>query len=220
MPSATFNEETLNELAGDLSELAPLVVRHEAAVRALFEASPTLLPMAFGTLYREQAGVAGFLHDEGGRLRELLTVVRGKQEWGVKVFADVDSARAAAEESSAALRALDDEAKVAAPGRAYLLQRKRDEILAAEIRSFVGQELEAIATELLAQSSDARLDDVPSNQAGPEELVLKAAFLVDADRAESFRVTAGELIDRSADAGLLMEVSGPWPPYSFTGGRS
>ena len=217
---ANFNEEALNELVADLSRLAPLVVRHEEVVRALFSATSALVPMAFGAVYREEAGVLHFLEDQADRLSGVLDAVRGKQEWGVKVFADAAVARSTAEHSSPALRALDEEAQAVGPGRGYLLQRKREDLLADEVRSFVGQTLEGIAEALIAESADARLDEIPANQDGPTELVLKAAFLVDDRRGDAFQASAGRLIESCRPSGFTVEVSGPWAPYSFTGGRA
>ncbi len=219
VPSAVFGEEPLNELVRDLPRLTPYVLRHEEAIRALFAAAPAVVPMSFGAVYREEAGVADLLRSEAKRLSALLDALRGKQEWGVKVFAEADPATAAAQASSAALRAIDEEMKAAAPGRAYLLQRKRDEVLAGEVRSFVAEALESVIDELVPESADARLDDVPSGQQGTAELVLKAAFLVDQDRVAGFEQIAAGLIERLGPIGLAMEVSGPWAPYSFTGAR-
>ena len=220
VPGSLFAEEPLNELVGDLPRLAPFVLRHEEAIRALFSVGPAVVPMAFGAVYREEVGVARFLDLECKRLSALLEALRGKQEWGVKIFVEVAAAMRAAEAASAALHKLDDDAKAATPGRAYLLQRKREEMLTGEVRSFVADALESVVNELVPRSTDARLDEVPSNQQGPHELVLKAAFLVDEEGGEDFRAIAGQLIDRLTPIGLSMEVSGPWAPYSFTGERA
>jgi len=220
VPRSSFNEAALNELAADLPRLTPFVVRHEEAVRALFNAGPAVVPAAFGAVYQEEAGVERFLADERERLTALLVAVARKQEWGVKVFAEGQAVRAAAERSSTTLGAIDEEARTARPGRAYLLQRKRQELLAEEIRAFVGEALEHIIDELVANSADAHLDEVPANQDGPTELVLKAAFLVEEDKVDAFKGSAVNLVDRTMGQGLVLEVSGPWPPYSFTGTRT
>jgi hypothetical protein len=128
--------------------------------------------------------------------------------------------RAAAEQASPALRALEEQAQAAAPGRAYLLERKRDEALAGEIRSFLNDSLTAILEPFEAGSSGVRLDEVPANQDESVELVLKGAFLVDEQRADAFQANAAAIIERSAARGLTIEVSGPWAPYSFTDGAA
>lgn len=220
VPMVDFAEEALNELVTDLPRLAPLVVRHEGAVRTLYAAAPALVPMAFGAVYREPEGVVRFLTAEAERLASLLDAVRGRQEWGVKVFADAAELRSAAERSSAALRALDDEARTAGPGRAYLLQRKREEMLASETRGLLGAALETIMELLGADSNATRLDDIPRDQDGPTELVLKAAFLIEGGAAQAFQARAAEMKDAYLSQGLSVEVTGPWAPYSFTGARS
>ena len=46
-------------------------------------------------------------------------------------------------------------------------------------------------------------------------LLLDLAFLVPPDSEADFLAAAGELRERLAPEGLELEVSGPWPPYSF-----
>jgi hypothetical protein len=220
VPVADFGEQALNELVTDLPRLAPLVVRHENAVRVLFAAAPALVPMAFGAVYREPDGVVGFLTTEAGRLKSLFDLVRGKEEWGIKVFADPTRLRDAAARSSAPLRALDDEIQAAGPGKAYLLQRKRDEMLADAARSFLRDALHEIVDRLKAHSSAMRLEDIPGDQVGPTELVLKVAFLIEADAAQAFQSRVGEIAAALSAQGLAIELTGPWAPYSFTGARA
>ena len=219
VPRALFAEEPLNELVAELPRLAPHALRHEEAIRALFGAASALVPLSFGAIYQDEASVAAFLTSERARLRSLLDTLREKEEWGVKVFVDAPVAASAAEASSAALAALDAEVSMAAPGRAYLLHRKREGMLADEVRQFVLRTLERVIDELVPASVDARMEEAPPNQQGTTELVLKAAFLVERSRSEGFRDRAAALVDTLASVGLTMEVTGPWAPYSFTGDR-
>jgi hypothetical protein len=46
-------------------------------------------------------------------------------------------------------------------------------------------------------------------------LLLDLAFLVPPDRETAFLGAAAELRERLGGEGLEVEVSGPWPPYSF-----
>ena len=46
-------------------------------------------------------------------------------------------------------------------------------------------------------------------------LLLDLAFLVSPDSEADFLAAAGELREHLAPEGLELEVSGPWPPYSF-----
>jgi hypothetical protein len=46
-------------------------------------------------------------------------------------------------------------------------------------------------------------------------LLLDLAFLVPPERETAFLAAAGELREKLEPDGLEVEVSGPWPPYSF-----
>ncbi len=49
-------------------------------------------------------------------------------------------------------------------------------------------------------------------------MVLNAAYLLDDDRADSFAAAVRALSDRYP--GLRLELTGPWPPYSFAAAES
>jgi len=217
VPAKKFNEDALNKLVTDLTRLAPFVVRHENAVRTLSEAAAAVVPMTFGAVYREPDGVLQFLATEARRLQSLLDAVRGQQEWGIKVFADPAKLRDAAEQSSPALRALDAEIEAAGPGKAYLLQRKRDEMLAAATRDLLRTALRDLLEGIEGECTASRLEDIPSDQAGPTELVLKAAFLVEKGDAARFQSRVDGLTRSLVQHGLSVELTGPWAAYSFTG---
>jgi hypothetical protein len=53
---------------------------------------------------------------------------------------------------------------------------------------------------------------------GAQAEVLNAAYLVDESRSEEFRGAFAELRDGCSAAGL--DLTGPWPPYSFTAAAS
>ncbi len=46
--------------------------------------------------------------------------------------------------------------------------------------------------------------------------VLSAAILVDRNRLESLEVILGQIESECSRYGLATELSGPWPPYSFS----
>ncbi|MPZ15134.1 MAG: hypothetical protein GEU73_12045 [Chloroflexi bacterium] len=215
VPASQFDEEPLNELAGDLSRLSPLVVRHEQAVRALLRPDASLVPMAFGAVYSDAERIAQFLHEGADRLQRLLDKVRGREEWGLKVIADPQRLQQSTEISSGAVRALERDAADARPGRAYLLARQRDRLLATEARRRAIQGLDEILARLSTLSAAIHRDALPAEQPGGTQLALKASFLVDSHRVNSFQATAEELDREYRPVGLAVELTGPWAAYSF-----
>jgi hypothetical protein len=126
---------------------------------------------------------------------------------------------ATAEATSPELQRLAAEAAQAPPGRGYLLRKQRERLVAAEADRLAAVALDRIVGRLAAASAAARHDPPPAGQSGPLTLVLAAAFLVDLPATESFRAAAAELQRAYEPEGLLLEVTGPWAPYSFVGGR-
>jgi hypothetical protein len=52
------------------------------------------------------------------------------------------------------------------------------------------------------------------------DMVLNAAYLVEAGAAGELHDVAAELQERHAESGARIELSGPWPPYNFVSGKT
>lgn len=161
VPAATFAEEPLNALLTDLSRLAPYAVRHEQAIQALVSAGSALIPTTFGSIFRAPERVVAMLTEQAAALRRSLDRVRGRQEWGLKVFADTPRTLVAATAASAELRRLSDEIAASRPGRAYLLARQRERLLAGEAERLTAAALDAIMGRLAGVSTAARREELP-----------------------------------------------------------
>ncbi|HEY7061220.1 MAG TPA: GvpL/GvpF family gas vesicle protein [Chloroflexota bacterium] len=220
VPAATFEEEPLNALVADLPRLAPLAVQHEETVRALLPAAPALVPMAFGAMYRGPARVEALLRERGDEFRALLGRVRGKYEWGLKVYRDAARWLASADEASDELRRLANEIARTSPGRAYLLGKQRERLRAAEADRLAAAALDEMLSRLEALSAASRRNPLGAAQPGSTQLLLNAAFLVETAATERFRTAAAELERVYGLRGLSGELSGPWAPYSFVGAGS
>lgn len=214
VPAAQFDEAPLAELLADLPRLTPLAVRHENAVHALAEASAAIVPISFGALYRDAGAVARLLRDGADRFYAALARVRGRQEWGITLFAEPAALARAAEAASDGLRRLDAEIAAAGPGRAYLLGKRREQALTAEVErqgvSLAGE----ILQRLTPLSAETWLD-VAALASGAPRLLLKAAFLVESDEADSFLAEAAAIERECRQREFSLLCSGPWAPYSF-----
>jgi hypothetical protein len=213
VPATDFEEEPLNALVNDLSRLTPYAVRHEEVIRAL--ARSALVPMTFGAVYRSAYGVVRMLEERAGDLRSLLERLDGREEWGLKVFAHLPRLQAVAEQESDQLRDLARQAAAARPGRAYLLAKQRERLRGQESSRAAAGMLRETMERLTALAVDAVQEDTGPAQPGMEQLLLKAAFLVERAGAETFSRVARDLDRSNAPRGLRLELSGPWAPYSF-----
>ncbi|MFD7502181.1 GvpL/GvpF family gas vesicle protein [Streptomyces sp. NPDC059850] len=207
VPLADFGEEPLRAHLEDLPWLERAARAHHRVIgRAAGYGQ--VIPLRFATIYHDDGRVRTMLRERRDDLTDTLARVAGRTEWGVKAYVDP---RAFLPDPG------DEEGSGGdTPGTAYLLRRRaqRDDKETAHLRATErAEEIHTALTALAAASAahppqDARL------AAYEGWMVLNNSYLVPDDRTEQFTAAVTELGERYPDVDL--ELSGPWPPYSFT----
>ena len=213
-----FAEEPLNGLLQELDRLAPYALRHNDAIKALLSVAPALIPMSMGTVYLRAERVAGLLRGRAREFHGLLRDLDGRAEWSLKVYKEPSRLLKAVETRSPKLQDLRREAEQSGPGRAYLLRKQQDRLRESEAARLANEILDGILDSLKSVSSRMQVDTLPPGQAGSPVLSLKSAFLVERAEVGTFQGAVHHLQELHGAAGFRLEVSGPWPPYSFVGG--
>ena len=198
-----FDEEALRrnlEVAEWLEEKARA---HDRVLAAAVGTAP-LVPLRFGTVYRDEERVHRMLEERRPELLSSLERLRGRIELGVKAF--LDRTEAAAGDSGSA-----------STGREYLLRRQQARRAAAETSAVVRDRARLVHERLASISEDARANppQPPELSRRRETMLLNGAYLVDARREELF-AEAVETLREEVDAdGIELVLTGPWPPYNF-----
>jgi hypothetical protein len=205
-----FAEVPLNANLSDMTWLAPRAVRHQEVNAALAAAVDPLVPLSFGTVFRDRDGVERMLRDRAAEIGPRLDALRGKAEWIAVVRRDEQSARAALETASEPLRALRAQIGTAAPGRAYLVTRRLDETMRQELRSSDAGAVAATVETL--EAAGGRLFREPLIEDAGVGMI--ARFSVLADRQDGAALGRAQIAGWS-DRGYHLELTGPWPAYRF-----
>ena len=216
VPLASYSEESLAEHLSDASWTAARAMRHETIAEYVAKRAG-VVPLRFGTIYLERAGVERMLSEKRRELREILERLRGREEWGVNVFCDQSVLMSSITSVSPVLRDLAERAAQASPGQSYLMQKKIDALRVDEARTALNRIIEQIETTLGEQTDDAkrlRVLKVEATEYG--ELKAKFAFLVKRSEFEEFRDAAERLAQEHQTAGIRLELTGPWPAYNFS----
>jgi len=206
---AEFGEQALRRNLEDLAWLEATARAHHQVIGALAELGP-LVPIRLATVYSSDGGVAAMLADRDADFRAVLSRIRGRQEWGVKAYA---AGRPGPQDAPVGAAA--PASREAGAGAAYL-QRRRGQLTAQkDARRRMLADAETIHAALCEQAADARLHPPQAPQlTGTKALmVLNAAYLVDDERGAEFGARVEALADRHP--GVRLELTGPWPPYSF-----
>lgn len=206
VPLDQFGAAALRRNLEDLDWLEGVARAHHSVIDGL-AGNTQVVPLRLATVYSESGGVEEMLTRQAPKLAAVLNRTVGHREWGVKAYAASADAGRAAERSGHA---------ASAPGSgAEYLRRRRDQLTAQRQRRHdalaSAEELHASLSRLAA---DARLHPPQSPQlaGSTAEMVLNAAYLLPDQGAVSF----GEAVrDLSGRLPLRLELTGPWPPYSF-----
>jgi len=179
------------------------VEEHAAVLDQALERYPALVPLRFNTLVGGTDGPAAravrdWLLREAPTLRAHLDRVRRRREYAVRFRpASPDPGVAAPETGEAG------------PGTAYLLRGRREMEEAGFRRSRAAELAEACLAEVRAAAEDVVVERLTGEDPA---VLLRCACLVADDRVGDFRAAMGRI---AVVHGLVVEITGPWPGYSF-----
>jgi hypothetical protein len=202
VPLEDFDEHTLRENLGDMAWVERTARAHERVLEEI-RSRTTVIPMRMCTVYRTESGLREMLSRESDALRETLSRLRDKTEWGVKVLLDPSQRQ-------------DDRSSAAAYMHRRREQLDQDQNLTARVQEATTQ----IHESLCAVASEGVLVPLqrPEASGRRNEMVLNGAYLVEDAARDRFGEQVGTLQDQFASLGLVLELTGPWPAYNFVGG--
>jgi hypothetical protein len=213
-----FGAEPLKRNLNDVQWLERTARAHQGVVDRALTAGTTV-PLRLCTVCRDDAGVRDLLDREHDVLAAALERLAGREEWGVKLIGDPRAVRDAAHRRSSQREDPAQATDAPEAGRAYLTRVRVDKAVREETQRMAREAAQAVHHGLLGQAAAARVLRAPPRELSGESgaVVLNGAYLVDRDRAARFRALASELGEQQRERGLRLEITGPWPPYSFVG---
>lgn len=204
-----FGEAALRQNLEDLDWLERTARAHHEVIETVAKERP-VVPMRLATVYSSEEAAAGMLRERADDLRQALTRLTGRSEWGVKGHVAMPDDGAAGQHSETGDPA-------SGPGAAYLRRRRAQLTARQDARQEAVASAQAVHAELSRLSASARVypPQSPEIAGHPGVMVLNAAYLVAEDRAEEFGAAVTELAARHG--ALRLTLTGPWPAYSFVG---
>ncbi|AVT28674.1 gas vesicle protein GvpFL [Plantactinospora sp. BC1] len=202
-PLAEYGEEALRRNLEDLAWLERAARTHHEVVAALSRTG-AVVPTRLATVYRDERGVARLLAERRADLAATLDRLTGRTEWGVKGYV-VPGLPARATAPVGAEGA----------GAAYL-RRRRAELSCRDEGQRAAAQAAAAVHDALAGYAAAARRHAPQDRrlsGAPTAMVLNGAYLVDVAGLDGFTALVTALARRHAE--LRLELTGPWPAYSF-----
>jgi hypothetical protein len=212
-----YGEGALRANLEDLAWLEATARAHHDVVDRAARAAPTA-PVRIATVYRDDDRVSQVLREEAERFGRVLDRITGRSEWGVKAYSypdetrpeDADGTEAAAVAGSAAAGGA-----ASGAGTAYLRRRQEQRRRREDAGRRVTEQAQAIQAELQAHVVAVRQhpQQDPRLSGHTGTLILNMAYLLDDEQVRDFLALVRDIDGRTP--GIDVEVTGPWPPYSF-----
>lgn len=196
-----FRDESLTR---DLEWVEPRARLHDEVVRAVMREQP-VMPVKFGAVFSSRQAVRAYLDRHAEQVGQFVTRMDGLAEWSVKGYGQ----QAAPEKSLAG--------DAASAGRNYLLQRSRSLHGQRDLQrrqAEMAAEVQAALSEVCIEMRELRLH-APPVTGRAEPMLLNVALLVSREQCDALVACVEELRRGYERDGLVLELGGPWPPYSF-----
>lgn len=163
----------------------------------------TVVPFQFGTILKDEAGAADHLKSAYAKYQQLLKKFKNRQEWGVRVFADLAKFKT-------------EDAPKPRSGTGYLLGK----IQAEAAERDANQKLNLFSTEIFSGLKQLAFESKVTKSAQRfsekgEPLISVFAFLVNKSQIKKFSQEFESLQKKYQSFGLSLTSSGPWPAYNF-----
>jgi len=213
-----FGEEGLKRNMADFQWVKRKISIHEKIIEQIMTDTP-VIPFKFGTLFNTDNSLKAMLEQYGEEFKAILRKLADKQEWGLKIYCNLEKLKAGLVKNEADILKIENEIGSSSAGKAYILKRKKDEIIENILNDRIN-ECSKESFELLKELSfEAHINRLLPREVTEREddMVLNSAFLVVRDEVCDFQNMVDTLKMHYEGKGFLIDCTGPWPPYNFCG---
>ena len=220
---AAFSEVELNEFEGESAEthlgdpawIIPRVRHHERVVAGVMRSSP-VLPVRFGAVFSSKRALAELLEDKYEEISHFLDYVSDKEEWAVKGFVDTEKGAQWLLASDPAL--LEQRSRMPeSRGARYFHEKQLRTAAQRRLKRWCGSVARQISEELKSCAVDSRVLDLQPKALSERdaEMVFNCGFLLRRGQVADFLGRVEQVKAEYAAQGVMLDATGPWPPYSF-----
>ncbi|HEU4594923.1 MAG TPA: GvpL/GvpF family gas vesicle protein [Pyrinomonadaceae bacterium] len=169
----------------------------------------TVLPMAFGVLFRTEDDIIELMRGTYDALRDVLAKMAGKVEFGLKVNWDRERVMSELEQESEEIRNLKEQITSRGAGSTYFARMQLGRLIEAALT----ERADAYVREVYSGLRDTAVASRANKPIG-DKMIMNAAFLIEREREAEFDNKVKEIAS-NYEGKLFFKYTGPWPPYNF-----
>ena len=206
-PESAFGEGPLNAKLSDLDWVSRAAVAHEAVTESFMSAADAVVPLKLFTLFSNDERALAQIRSGWKQVESAIKRLNKHEEWGVRLVFDESRAPSAAD------------AAEAPSGRNYLIAKRAQQAASARHSTAMRKVAADVLKSLRPLSRDVKQRAITAPPESRSRLLLDAAFLVPRAKAPRFRKSVEQRAKKIAADGYALQLSGPWPAYSFVEGH-
>lgn len=181
---------------------------HEHVIETVMK-NYTIVPMAFGTVFRTSEDIKEVLKSIYPSLKDVLRQMTGKLEFGLKVTWDRDRIIEELKREHDEIHRFHQELTRKHLQSTYFarmqLGRMIDKALAELAANYVRDIYDGLRSVCVASRDNKPIGD---------KMIMNAAFLIQKEREAEFDASVNRIAQKFGDR-LNFKYTGPWPPYNF-----
>jgi hypothetical protein len=217
LAAGEFSGPALEARLADPEWVAGQARLHTSVLAEAMEHGP-VVPARLCTLFSSPSALRESLARTEDQLLETLARLRGRREWGLKLFFDEARVRQACVADDPNLAEPAPTGDAPPSGAAWMLRKR----LAAQLAERVTERAEQVANDVLDETetlaSEVRVRPTLSEAASgvAKAMVLNAALLVDLESEHAMGEAVEDMARELEVQGFELVLSGPWPPFTFS----
>ena len=216
VPAEEFSEENLTKNLADLEWVKQKAGIHEKIIEGIMK-YVGVIPFKLATLFNTENSLKVMLKKHAQIFKENLHDLRGKEEWGVKIYCDRGKLKEGLVQQDEEILKIDKEMSLSLPGKAFILKKKKEDLIKERINKRISEYTKTCFERLQAQILESKINKLLPKEVTErkDDMILNSVFLVDKNRVNTFVNMVEDFKIQYADQGLLFDRTGPWPPYHF-----
>jgi hypothetical protein len=213
VPLKDFCGESAEERLKNYSWVGPKIFRHEAVIEEVMSYSQ-VIPARFGTIFSSGKSLDDLLRLHENVILGFFEETAGMTEWAVKGLLNWDLARKTV--TSMLLEKENDRILSLPPGKRYFEEKRMKLQTDTALKDWLRDVSRIVRRDLMSHASRFHEREILEQIRDKDmEVIINWAFLVRDGSLNQLKDHVIKINKYYRSKGLVFELSGPWPPYSF-----
>jgi hypothetical protein len=221
LDSEEFSQENLNVQGKDPGWVQEKATHHHDVLSSFSSLSP-ILPLKFCTIYSSESNLKADLSVKKETIKKLISFLSGKEEWNLKIYCQVDRIKDFLLKENNMILQLKKEIESASAGRQFFLRKRLESFLSEEASRETRQYCLRLEEKLSKYFYASKEKQLWSKQVTgkKEDLIWNQSYLIEKDSGfDPFNDAVKQFQKTYEQAGIMVQLTGPWPPYDFVDGE-